>query len=57
MFQPPQAHADAWSVILPLLSDGQVRPLIDRTYPLEQAAEASRHVAEDRPFGKVVLTL
>jgi NADPH2:quinone reductase len=57
MFQPPQAQADAWSVILPLLSDGQVRPLIDRTYPLEQAAEASRHLAEDRPFGKVVLTL
>jgi NADPH2:quinone reductase len=57
MFQPPEAYAEAWSVILRLLSEGLVKPLIDRTYPLEQAAEASRRLAEDRPFGKVVLTL
>ena len=57
MFQPPAAFADAWSVILRLLADGRVRPLVDRTYPLEEAAEASRRCAEDRPFGKVVLTL
>lgn len=57
MFQPPEAYAEAWSMILRLLSEGRVKPLIDRTYPLEQAAEASRHLAEDRPFGKVVLAL
>ena len=56
-FQPPAAFAEAWSVILRLLSDGRVKPLIDRTYPLGQAAEASRRLAEDRPFGKVVLTV
>jgi NADPH2:quinone reductase len=57
MFQPPEAFAEAWSVILRLLTDGEVKPLIDRMYPLEQAAEASRHLAEDRPLGKVVLTM
>ena len=57
MFQPPEAFAEAWAVILRLLTDGEVKPLIDRMYPLEQAAEASRHLAEDRPLGKVVLTM
>jgi NADPH:quinone reductase-like Zn-dependent oxidoreductase len=57
MFQPPEAFAEAWSVILRLLTDGEVKPLIDRMYPLEQAAEASRYLAEDRPLGKVVLTM
>jgi NADPH:quinone reductase-like Zn-dependent oxidoreductase len=27
------------------------------SFPLEQAAEAQRHQSEDRPFGKVVLTV
>jgi NADPH2:quinone reductase len=55
-FQPPEAYAEAWATVLPLLSQGKVKPTIDRTYPLEEAAEATRHLIEDRPFGKVVLT-
>lgn len=56
-FQPPEAYAAAWATVVPLLADGTVRPAIDRTYPLEEAAEATRHLIEDRPFGKVVLTI
>lgn len=56
-FQPPEAWADAWSVVLPLLEQGKVKPAVDRTYPLEEAGEATRHLIEDRPFGKVVLTM
>ena len=56
-FQPPEAYAAAWATVLPLLAEGTVRPAIDRTYPLEEAAEATRHLIEDRPFGKVVLTI
>ena len=37
--------------------NGTVKPAIDRTYPLEEAGEATRHLIEDRPFGKVVLTI
>jgi NADPH:quinone reductase-like Zn-dependent oxidoreductase len=29
---------------------------IDRTFPLDQAEEAHRHLVEGAPFGKVVLT-
>ena len=56
-FQPPAAHAEAWETLVPLLRDGKVKPVIDRTYPLDEAAEATRHLIEDRPFGKVVLTM
>jgi NADPH:quinone reductase and related Zn-dependent oxidoreductases len=56
-FQPPEAYAQAWATILPMLRAGTVKPSIDRTYPLEEAAAATRHLIEDRPFGKVVLTI
>jgi NADPH:quinone reductase-like Zn-dependent oxidoreductase len=56
-FQPPEAYADAWATVLPLLGDGRVKPAIGATYPLERAGEATRHLVEDRPFGKVVLTM
>ncbi len=38
------------------LGDGRIRPIIDRTLPLEQAAEAHRLLAAGEIFGKVVLT-
>jgi NADPH2:quinone reductase len=56
-FQPPEAYAEAWGTVLPLLADGTVKPAVARTFPLEEAAEATRHLIEDRPFGKVVLTI
>jgi NADPH2:quinone reductase len=56
-FQPPEAYGDAWAILLPLLAEGRVKPAVDRTYPLEEAGEATRHLIEDRPFGKVVLTV
>jgi putative PIG3 family NAD(P)H quinone oxidoreductase len=41
--------------VWPLLADGRVRPLIDTTYPLENAAEAHRHMDVDH-IGKIILT-
>lgn len=40
-----------------LLATGQVRPLIDRTYPLDEASEALRYVGAGHTRGKVVVTL
>jgi NADPH:quinone reductase-like Zn-dependent oxidoreductase len=34
---------------------GQIQPVIDSTWPLEQAAEAHRRLEEGRQFGKIVL--
>jgi NADPH2:quinone reductase len=42
---------------LPLLVKGSIKPLIDRTFPLENAGEALRYLIEQRPFGKVILTI
>jgi NADPH:quinone reductase-like Zn-dependent oxidoreductase len=47
--------ATAWRDIIPLIVGGSVRPTVERVYPLGEAAEALRHLIEDRPFGKVVL--
>lgn len=40
-----------------LLATGQVTPAIDRTYPLDEAADALRHVAAGHTRGKVVVTV
>ncbi|TFF25010.1 NAD(P)H-quinone oxidoreductase [Jiella endophytica] len=40
--------------VLPLVENGKVKPLIDRTYPLDQAADAHRHMDDDH-IGKIVL--
>src|SRR5262245_59330008 len=55
--QPPEVKAAAWAAILPLLTSGAVNPIVERTYKLEDAAEALRHLIEDRPFGRVVLAV
>jgi len=36
---------------------GQIRPRVDRGFPLEQAAAAHRYIHERRNIGKVVLTI
>lgn len=40
-----------------LLTTGQVTPLVDRTYPLDQAADALRYIAAGHTRGKVVITI
>ena len=40
-----------------LLTTGRIRPLIDRTYPLDDAADALRHVGAGHTRGKVVVTV
>jgi NADPH:quinone reductase-like Zn-dependent oxidoreductase len=40
-----------------LLEAGKVRPVIDRRYPLSEAAEALRYLGERHARGKVVITL
>ena len=40
-----------------LLEAGKYRPVLDRTYPLEDVVEATRYVESWQKAGNVVLTL
>jgi NADPH:quinone reductase-like Zn-dependent oxidoreductase len=44
-------------VLAELLEAGQLTPVIDRTYPLSEAAEALRYVGAGHTRGKVVVTV
>ncbi|WP_062113261.1 NAD(P)H-quinone oxidoreductase [Aureimonas sp. AU40] len=46
--------ADLQHHVWPLLEAGRVKPLIEATYPLHEAAEAHRHMERDH-IGKIVL--
>ncbi|WP_194819608.1 NAD(P)-dependent alcohol dehydrogenase [Nocardia sp. XZ_19_385] len=39
------------------ITEHRLRPVIDRTFPFEQAIEAYRYFSEEDPFGKVVVTM
>ncbi|KAA6220823.1 NAD(P)H-quinone oxidoreductase [Streptomyces albofaciens JCM 4342] len=43
--------------VWPLIENGQVRPIVDRTLPMAEAAEAHRIVDASGHVGKVVLTV
>ncbi len=55
--QPQAAWADAWKTIVALLQSGAIKPIVARTFPLAEAADALRYLVEGRPFGRVVLTI
>lgn len=42
-------------VLEPALIDGRMRPVIDRVFPLREAADAHRYMEADQNFGKIVL--
>ncbi|MDP8932291.1 MAG: NAD(P)-dependent alcohol dehydrogenase [Actinomycetota bacterium] len=44
-------------VLRDLIEAGKVTPVIDRTYPLREAAAAIRHLQEGHARGKVVITM
>src|SRR5688572_3220742 len=43
--------------VVPLLARGEVRPNIDKVFPMERAAEAHEYLESNRSFGKVVLEI
>jgi NADPH2:quinone reductase len=55
--QPKAVVSEAWTVIVSLLRSGAIKPIVAKSFPLPDAAEALRYLVEGRPFGRVVLTI
>lgn len=43
--------------VWPALATGQVRPVLDRIFPLKEAAAAHRHMESGNHIGKIILTV
>ena len=41
----------------PYLADGQVKPIIDCTFPLDQVKEAHEYMEANKNIGKIILTI
>ena len=55
--QPQAAFTDAWSVTVSLLKSGAIKPIVAKTFPLAEAAEALRYLVEGRLLAGFVLTI
>ncbi|HEU5005366.1 MAG TPA: NADPH:quinone oxidoreductase family protein [Jatrophihabitantaceae bacterium] len=53
--QRPQLLATAVQDLMTLIADGELKPVIGRRYPLEQAADAHRALLDRTAIGKLVL--
>jgi NADPH2:quinone reductase len=53
--QQPALLAAAVTELLELMADGEIRPVIGETYPLERAADAHRALLDRSSVGKLVL--
>ena len=45
------------AAVMPLIASGEVTPLVDATFPLEEAAAAHAMMEQGGHFGKIVLTM
>jgi len=46
-----------WREVWPLLEAGKIKPVVDRTFPLAEAAAAHARMAKSEHIGKILLTL
>ena len=51
----PQVFAANMRELMGWYASGRIMPVVERTYPLEQAAEALKHIHDRKAVGKIVL--
>src|SRR5277367_4546135 len=55
--QSPEMWRTTWAAIFRLLESGAIKPIVARTFALEDATEALRYQIEGRAVGRVILTV
>jgi NADPH:quinone reductase-like Zn-dependent oxidoreductase len=54
---PSSVNAADLIVLTELVESGEATPVVDRTYPLEDAAAAIRHMLDGKARGKLVVSV
>src|SRR5262245_12317359 len=57
IWNKPERYARAQQLILRGLAEGHLKPVIAKTFPLAQIAEAHRYLESNQQLGKVVVTV
>lgn len=57
VFFVARSNPEDLTALARLVESNQVTPVVDRVYPLSQAAEALRHLKEGHPQGRVVIRI
>jgi NADPH:quinone reductase-like Zn-dependent oxidoreductase len=57
MFPIPRQDQDMARHFKDLIESGQFKPVIDRTYPLDQIVEAYKYVETGQKIGNVVISV
>ena len=50
-----QGYEESWAEITTLIESGMIKPMVDRSFPLESTADALSYVEQGRAKGKVVI--
>jgi NADPH:quinone reductase-like Zn-dependent oxidoreductase len=53
----PRDTVEFLAALAGLAERGQLTPVVDRTFPLAEAADAIAYLASGRPRGRVVVTM
>lgn len=56
MLASKERYADL-EVLSPLIENGQVTPIVDKTYPLAEVPDAMRHLEAGHARGKIAITI